>query len=283
MNGNFNIKSIVSLLLITFAIFILLVVIGKVLIPFLIALILTYVLNPMIEKLTQKFRIRRSIISLIISILVFIIFVLIPLLVIPTIIVRLKAIIIKFPNFIKIFNEHILADINNKYNLNLSLNLNDIKGLLVNNISKIYDHSNIFSPLAKNSFIIIEIMVCIILIPFILFYTINNWHKIIDFFDSLIPKSYLNMVHSVILDIDLMLSAYLRGQLSVMLVMACYYSIGLYIVGLPSGASIGILSGLLVFIPYLGVLTGLLLSLSISFAEITAMNQQGYVRLIYKN
>ena len=64
-------------------------------------------------------------------------------------------------------------------------------------------------------------------------------------------------MHRLFRDVDVMLSSYLREQLSVMLIMAAYYSVGLNIVDLPSGTAIGIITGLMVFIPYLGVLSGL--------------------------
>ncbi|MBP9742475.1 MAG: AI-2E family transporter [Burkholderiales bacterium] len=144
---------------------------------------------------------------------------------------------------------------------------------MLNNFSKIYNNVNIFSPLAKNSFIIIEILLYIILIPFILFYSIINWHQFIRFFDSLIPKSYVNNVHHIFRDIDIMLSAYLRGQISVMIVMALYYAIALHVIGLNSGAIIGAITGLLVFIPYLGILSGLLISQGVALANFHGMHQ----------
>ena len=70
MQQNFNIKPIISLFLILAIGFTLIVVIGKVLIPFLVALILAYIFNPLVEKINKKFKIKRSIVSLIFTILI---------------------------------------------------------------------------------------------------------------------------------------------------------------------------------------------------------------------
>jgi predicted PurR-regulated permease PerM len=70
-----------------------------------------------------------------------------------------------------------------------------------------------------------------------------------------------------------MLSAYLRGQFSVMIIMALYYAIALHFVGITSGFIIGFITGLLVFIPYLGILTGLFISLAVDFANFQGMHQ----------
>ena len=281
MPANFNFKPIISLLLVVIALFTTIVVLGKVLVPFIVALILTYIFNPFVEIITHKFRIKRSIVSFFISITVFLLFLSVPLFIIPTMIMQLKSIILSIPNLIHLFNNKILQVINAKYGTNLTLDLDNMKLLLLNNFSKVYNNVNVFSPLAKNSFIILEILIYIILIPFILFYSIINWHNFIHFVDSLIPKSYVNSVHHMFHDMDVMLAAYLRGQISVMIIMALYYSVALHFTGLNSGAVIGILTGLLVFIPYLGILTGLLISLCIAFAGFHGMHQIFAILIVY--
>jgi predicted PurR-regulated permease PerM len=110
------------------------------------------------------------------------------------------------------------------------------------------------------------------IIALYLFYSINNWQNILKFFDEFIPKRYSELVRHLIKDIDTLLAAYLRGQISVMLIMAIYYMIGLNIIGLKSATIIGLITGLLVFIPYLGIMTGLLISLAVGFAGFTSMN-----------
>lgn len=281
MSNNINFKPVISLLLVIVALFTVIIALGKVLVPFIVALILTYIINPLVEKINVKFKIKRSIISLIISLLVFLIFLSIPLFIIPTIILQLKLIITSIPDLINLFNNKILQTINLKYGTNLTMDFGSMKNLLLSNFSKMYNNVNIFSPLAKNSVIILEIIVYIILIPFILFYSIINWHQFIKFFDSLIPKSYITNVHHMFHDIDLMLSAYLRGQISVMLIMAAYYALALHFVGINSGVMIGTLTGFLVFIPYLGIFTGLLISLSVGFADFHGMHQIFAILIAY--
>ena len=273
MQNNFNIKPIISLCLAILAIFGAILVLGKILIPFIVALILTYIVNPLVEKINLKFKIPRSIISFIISFTVFIVFLSIPLIMIPTLIMQLKLIIISTPNLINMFNTKVLGYINLKYYTHFTLDFANIKALLLSDFVNIYNNVNIFSPLAKNSFIIIEIIIYIILIPFIMFYSINNWHQLVKFFDSLIPRSYIESVHHILHEIDTILAAYLRGQISVMIIMALYYATVLNIIGLHSGIAVGILTGFLVFIPYLGILTGLLISLSIGFAGFDGIQQ----------
>lgn len=270
---NFNLKPIISILLFVAIIFGMIVFIGKILIPFIVALILTYILNPIVEKINHKLKIKRSIISLFISIFIFLVFITIPVYVIPSIVNEVQMIISKIPDLVQRINSTILLGINQKYGTHFVLDLANLRAELLNNVSDAYNQVNIFSPLARNGVILIQIVVYIILIPFILFYSICNWHGIIEFFDNFIPRSYLNSVHEIIGDIDKMLSAYLRGQFSVMIIMAFYYTIALQVIGLTSGFIIGFITGLMVFIPYLGIFTGLLIALAVDFSNFQGMHQ----------
>ncbi len=272
MQQDLKIKPIISTLILIIGIFSVIIMLGKVLIPFLIALILSYIVNPFVEKIQNKFKIKRSILSFIIAILVFLLFVSIPIFILPDALIQIKFIIKEIPSLIHLINDKLLLNINGKYGTNFTLDYDNVKALLVSNIGTLYNHVNLFSPIAHNSIIFIEIIVYIVLIPFILFYSINNWQNILKFFDEFIPKRYSELVRHLIKDIDTLLAAYLRGQISVMLIMAIYYMIGLNIIGLKSATIIGLITGLLVFIPYLGIMTGLLISLAVGFAGFTSMN-----------
>ncbi|MCX8514643.1 MAG: AI-2E family transporter [Burkholderiales bacterium] len=281
MKNHFNFKPLVSLVLIIFVIYMLIDVLGKVLIPFIVALILTYIFNPLVEKLNSRFKISRIIISLVLSLIVFLIFLCIPLIVIPALFIQLKTIVSAIPAMINTMNLKLLTPINSTYGTNFNIDFINLKNLLLVNLTNTYNHYNIFSPLAHNSFIILELLAYIILIPFILFYSIINWHSFINFFDSLTPKSYIQYVHNIFSDIDLMLSAYLRGQISVMVIMALYYSLALHFIGLPSGFIIGAITGLLVFIPYIGILCGLAISLIVTFSSFHGMYQLVFILIAY--
>ncbi|MCC2625349.1 MAG: hypothetical protein K0R14_1222 [Burkholderiales bacterium] len=270
---NFNLKPIISILLFVAIIFGIIIFIGKILVPFIIALILTYILNPIVEKINKKCKINRTVISLVMSILIFLMFIAIPIYIIPNMVTEIQSIIGKIPDLVTRINKTILATINQKYGTHFFLNFANLRTQLLNNVTNIYSRINIFSPLAKNSMILIEIAVYIILVPFILFYSICDWHTIVKFFDGLIPRSHVKAVHAIVGDIDHLLSAYLRGQFSVMLIMALYYGTALQLVGITSGFIIGFFTGFAVFIPYLGILTGLAISLAVAFSNFQGMNQ----------
>lgn len=272
MQKMFKMKSLVYTSLLLFVIILLLFFLGKVLLPFVVALILSYILNPFVSYLENKLKISRSISSFIISIFLFLFFIMIPILIIPNIIVQVKSMIYYVPNILEILNEKILYKINAHYGTSLVLKLDNLRNYLLNNMMHISEHLSMVSPIATNGVFFLEIIVYIFLIPFILFYSLRNWNLVLNFIDEFIPKKYYNTMHMIIYDIDLMLASYLRGQLSVMIVMSIYYIIALNILGIKFATIIGLITGMLVFIPYIGIALGLIISIIIAFITLSGIN-----------
>jgi predicted PurR-regulated permease PerM len=74
-------------------------------------------------------------------------------------------------------------------------------------------------------------------------------------------------VRGLFSEIDKALSGYLHGQLLVCVILGAYYAIGLTLAGLNYGALIGVVSGFLTFIPYVGSLTALVVSFGVAVAQ----------------
>lgn len=100
----------------------------------------------------------------------------------------------------------------------------------------------------------------LVLIFFVVFYLIVDWMAFFSRLAQLIPPRYRDTVSQLAKECDHLLSQYLRGQLMVMLVLAVYYATALHLVGMAGGVAIGILTGLAIFIPYIGFGVGLALA-----------------------
>jgi predicted PurR-regulated permease PerM len=99
-----------------------------------------------------------------------------------------------------------------------------------------------------------------LLLPVVLFYFLRDWSGMVAHVDRLTPRHWQGRLQQIAGEIDQVLGEFLRGQLSVMAIMALFYVLGLALVGLHSALPIGIIAGLLVFVPYLGVIVGGLLA-----------------------
>ena len=98
------------------------------------------------------------------------------------------------------------------------------------------------------------------LLPLLLYYFLYDWQRWSHGIRALMPRRFIDAYTRIGGEIDEVLGEFLRGQLMVMLIMGVVYGVGLMLTGLDSGFAIGMIAGLLVFIPYLGAFTGLLLA-----------------------
>lgn len=95
------------------------------------------------------------------------------------------------------------------------------------------------------------------LIPILTFYMLRDWDSFMAHLGALVPRSQRDTVIQLARETDSVLSAFLRGQVLVMLALAIIYSLGLSIVGLKFAIAIGVVAGLVSFVPYLGFVFGI--------------------------
>jgi len=119
---------------------------------------------------------------------------------------------------------------------------------------------NIALSLSSHGMTVVGWLGNLVLIPLVLFYLLVDWNILLQKISALLPRALLGKTQEIGADIDAVLAEFLRGQLTVMLLMSVFYAAGLWLVGLEFALPIGILSGLLGFIPYLGFGLGLTLA-----------------------
>ena len=95
------------------------------------------------------------------------------------------------------------------------------------------------------------------LIPILTFYMLRDWDSFLTHLSALVPDSQRDTVLTLAREADEMLGAFLRGQILVMLALAIIYTIGLSLVGLKFAIAIGVVAGLVSFVPYLGFVFGI--------------------------
>ena len=95
------------------------------------------------------------------------------------------------------------------------------------------------------------------LVPILTFYLLRDWDSILAHVAALIPADQRDMVVDLAKETDEVLGAFLRGQVLVMLALSVIYALGLKLVGLEFAIAIGVVSGLVSFVPYLGFVFGI--------------------------
>ena len=99
----------------------------------------------------------------------------------------------------------------------------------------------------------------LVMIPVVGFYLLRDWDVLVARVHELIPRSVEPVVSRLARESDEVLGAFLRGQLSVMIVLGLFYGVALWLVGINVGPLIGMIAGLISFVPYLGAIAGVLM------------------------
>lgn len=115
----------------------------------------------------------------------------------------------------------------------------------------------------------------LILIPVVTFYLLCDWERLMRGVKGILPRSAAPTIIRLSKECDLVLGAFFRGQLLVMLFIAVFYSIGLSLIGLNIGIILGIILGIISIVPYLGVVIG------VASASIAAYVQFRYFQPVF--
>lgn len=113
--------------------------------------------------------------------------------------------------------------------------------------------------------------------PVVAFYLLRDWDRLMRQIDALLPREHRDTIHAQLLEIDRSLAGFARGQASVCLVLGIFYAVGLSLIGLDFGLVVGMGIGLLSFIPYVGSISGLIVSLAIALAQFSTWVPVGLV------
>lgn len=115
--------------------------------------------------------------------------------------------------------------------------------------------------LSKSGLFVITLMVNVVLVPVLSFYFLRDWDVMVAKVRDLLPRPIEPTIARLAVRSDEMLGGFLRGQLLVMVCLAVVYSFGLRLIGIDIAMLIGLIAGLVSFVPYLGVMTGLVISI----------------------
>jgi predicted PurR-regulated permease PerM len=114
---------------------------------------------------------------------------------------------------------------------------------------------------------LVSLFSLIVVTPVVAFYLIYDWHRMLKTVDGWVPVHQRATVRQLAREIDAAIAGFVRGQSAVCLILGSFYAVALTLSGLNFGLLIGLISGLITFIPYVGSMTGLILSLGVAVAQ----------------
>ena len=240
---------------------------GPILAPFMFAAILAYICDPLVDRL-QRRRVPRTVATVLVLLLLVGLFILLMLIMVPLFQKEVTLLSQRLPGYVTALNEKLIPWLNDKLGLTLELDFQGLK----QNITEYVQGADglagkVFASLKIGGLALVGFFVNMILVPVVLFYLLRDWDNLVAKIDHLIPRRWHERVTAIAREIDAVLAEFLRGQVSIMLLMSVYYVVGLWLAGLEFALPIGIITGMLVFVPYVGMMAGLL------FASLAALMQ----------
>ena len=232
-----------------------------VLLPFLVAGALAYLFAPLVNKL-MAWRFPRVLAVISVLLIVLSAFVFVVLLIVPLLQHEISLIAGRVPAAVEWLERSMLPKVSQLLGSDVIWDLNYLKQQAAAQMPAIKDALfSVLGSVSSSGLSLIGTVAKLVLIPVILFYLLLDWPLIVARGSELIPRPFLPRLSSVSKECDEVLASFVRGQVSVMLCLAIYYSIGLWVVGLDVALAVGLITGLLCFVPYLGFSLGLLLGI----------------------
>lgn len=238
----------------------LLYLLGPILTPFVAAGILAYICSPLVQRLCA-WKMPRTLAVVLAMGGLLLLFCLLLLIMLPLLEKEIGRLVTRLPDWIDAARLHLLPQLQQWFGVDLQWDSQAVKDMLLSHWQSAGGVAAKLLPwLGSSGGAIIAVLINLLLIPVAMFYLLRDWNDLVKHVDDLLPRHSYAKVNEILAEVDRILAEFLRGQISVMLLMSAYYSIVLWLVGLEFALPIGIVAGMLVFIPYLGMIVGLTLA-----------------------
>ncbi len=254
---------------------------SRILPPFLTGAAIAFFLDPMVDRL-ERIRIPRTI-GTVVALFTFLTFIVIFILLLaPLLEAQITQLVSHLPTYLgagraqldhlfELLEDHLPPDDMQKLRDAASAKIAEIAG----------GAGQVVSSLVTGGVAVANILSLVLITPVVAFFLLRDWDQIVAHIDSWLPRQHLHTIREQANLIHETLSGFLRGQASVCALLGIFYAAGLTIIGLDFGVVLGLCIGLLIFIPFLGGLTGALLAIGLGFAQFGDWHKPLYITILF--
>ncbi len=241
---------------------------GGILAPILLAFLLAYLFDPLVGFLARK-KIPRAAGSAICLVIMLIATTSLAALILPALQKEIRSVAGKLPVYARTIQESGIPWVEGTFGIDLpetiSEALTDAQEQLAGNVGGKLGKlagpvSSLLKGMLSGTLNLLSKLIYLIIIPLFMFYFLKDYQQIVGWFSKQIPPRFREQVGNIFVEVDEVLAGFVRGQLTVCSILAIVYSVALSIIGVNAAITIGIIAGLFNLVPYLGTVTGLMLS-----------------------
>ncbi len=226
-------------------------VLGDVLLPFVVGGAVAYFLDPLADELERR-KFSRGAATAIIFAIASLLFLLVVVLVLPILVGQIISLVHAAPDFYQSASSALIERFPSLVNENSTA-----RQAIADVLEAARGHvGTVVTSVLSSASAAVSSLVVLILAPVVAFYLLLDWDRMVAQVDSFLPLDHAPVIRQLAKEIDRTLASFLRGQGTVCLILGTFYAIALMVVGLNFGLIVGIVAGLLTFIPYVGALVG---------------------------
>ncbi|WP_370152734.1 AI-2E family transporter [Ferrovibrio sp.] len=244
-----------------------LVLLRGILLPFVAAMAIAYLLDPVADRLEAR-GLSRTLATLLIIALFFAAAIALVLVLVPVVQHQLDNFIAHLPRYAAAFRETVLPylqGIIGRLGIDLNGDVKQAIGSGSGQAMKVLD--GLIAGLLGGGAAIFNLLSLLVVTPVVSFYLLRDWDRMVARIDAFLPLDHAETIREQVRKIDQVLAGFVRGQMLVCLILGGFYAIGLSLAGLQFGLFIGLSAGAISFIPYVGTGLGFLVSIGVALAQ----------------
>lgn len=231
---------------------------APILTPFLLAAGLAYLCDPLVDRL-ERVHVPRSLGTLLVMLGLLLSLAILLAILAPLAQAQFQQLMGQVPGLVGWVEKTLLPWVSQTLGIDLQHDQALITGWLWDHVSDLAGLGAGLPRITQGGMAVLSVLTGLLLTPVVMFYLLRDWDRVLTALADWIPDPLRPRVIAIMSEVDMVLAEFVRGQLGVIAIMCLLYSLGLWLIGLDYALAVGVIAGVLVFVPYLGTLVGVLL------------------------
>jgi len=239
----------------------------SILLPFVAGMAVAYLLDPVADRL-EEWGLNRMLATLTLLAGFILIVVFLSVLLLPVIGQQIVGLISALPHYATRLHALLTENADEWLGQSLGLKTTDLKDYLGGIVGQGAGWlGGLLQSLWSGGQALISLFALLVVTPVVAFYILVDWDRMVERIDSWLPRDSVETIRKLASEIDVTLASFVRGQVSICILLAGFYAAGLSLVGLEFGLLIGLAAGLVSFIPYVGSIFGFCASIGVALVQ----------------
>jgi predicted PurR-regulated permease PerM len=238
-----------------------------ILLPFVLGMALGYVLDPLVARLERR-GLSRAVTAAVLIVGAVVVTIVLVVLLTPLVITQVTDLAGRLPVAVGAAYERLEPHMSELVARMRSTPAGDLTAPVVNAAKEMATNmTGVVAGLLTRGLEVVNLLTLLAVTPLVAFYLLRDWPKIVAEIDDWIPRAHVDTIHAELREIDHVLAGFARGQAIVCLVLMAFYGIALSVARLDYGLTIGLVAGVVSFVPYLGFAVGLTSSVGVALYQ----------------